>query len=235
MCVYLKTDNKLTQMTKPMTMSRSMAQSACNIEYSGRKLIVTIFRQFYLVTCLVPRLFNRTPCATSHTASYWRRVDFFPVPFTSKEMLAGEILHPPLFIYGSIYVIFIIKREFYLATCVFEKTALLHQRALFHTQLSTYSRHFMTSVEHENSAERDISDLSTDFSFSLSTVYNLGPRSSCDSRHVRCSHICHQGSTKQQRSPPAAPSPKTMSKSLCACSTVLYANTQFVELIKRIN
>ena len=38
-----------------------------------------------------------------------------------------------------------------------------------------YSRRFITSVEHENSGEHEISDLSTDLSLSLSTVYNLGP------------------------------------------------------------
>ena len=46
-------------------------------------------------------------------------------------------------------------------------------------------------------------------------------------RCVRCSHVCHQGATNQQRSPPAAPSPRTMSKPQCACSTVLYGNMQF--------
>ena len=61
------------------------------------------------------------------------------------------------------------KREFHLAACAFEKTA------SFRTQLSTYSRRLITSVEHENSGEHEISDLSTDFSLSLSTVYNLGP------------------------------------------------------------
>ena len=52
----------------------------------------------------------------------------------------------------------------------------LKKTALFHTQLTTYSRRFITSVEHENSGEHEISDLSTDLSLSLSTVYNLGPR-----------------------------------------------------------
>ena len=54
-------------------------------------------------------------------------------------------------------------------------------------------------------------------------------------RRVRCSHVCHQGATNQQRSPPAAPSPRTLSKPKCACSTVLYGNMQFIELIKRDN
>ena len=54
-------------------------------------------------------------------------------------------------------------------------------------------------------------------------------------RHVRCSHVCHQGATNQQRSLPAAPSPKMLSKPQCACSTVLYGNMQFIELIKRVN
>ena len=56
-----------------------------------------------------------------------------------------------------------------MAACAFEKTA------SFRTQLSTYSRRFITSVEHENSGEHEISDLNTDLSLSLSTVYNLGP------------------------------------------------------------
>ena len=60
------------------------------------------------------------------------------------------------------------KREFHLAARAFEKTA------SFRTQLSTYSRRFKTAVEHENSGEHEISDLSTDLSLSLSTVYNLG-------------------------------------------------------------
>ena len=58
----------------------------------------------------------------------------------------------------------------HLAACAFEKPA------SFRTQLSTYSRRFITSVEHEYSGEHEISDLSTDLSLSLSTVYNLGPR-----------------------------------------------------------
>ena len=61
------------------------------------------------------------------------------------------------------------KREFHLAACVFEKTA------SFRTQLSTCSRRFITSVEHDNSGEHEISDLSTDLSLSLSTDYNLRP------------------------------------------------------------
>ena len=51
----------------------------------------------------------------------------------------------------------------------------LKKTASFRTQLSTYSRRFITSVEHENSGEHEISDLSTDLSLSSSTVYNLGP------------------------------------------------------------
>ena len=54
-------------------------------------------------------------------------------------------------------------------------------------------------------------------------------------RGVRCSHVCHQGATNQQRSPSAAPSPRTLSKPQCTCSTVLYGNMQFIELIKRVN
>ena len=54
-------------------------------------------------------------------------------------------------------------------------------------------------------------------------------------RCVRCSHVCHQGATNQQRSPPAAPSLTTLSKPQCTCITVLYGNMQFIELIKRVN
>ena len=54
-------------------------------------------------------------------------------------------------------------------------------------------------------------------------------------RRVRYSHVCHQGASNQQRSPPAAPSPRTLSKPQCACSNVLYGNMQFIELIKRVN
>ena len=54
-------------------------------------------------------------------------------------------------------------------------------------------------------------------------------------RRVRCSHVCHQGATNQQRSPPAAPSPRMLSKPQCACSIVLYGNMQFIELIKWVN
>ena len=54
-------------------------------------------------------------------------------------------------------------------------------------------------------------------------------------RRVRCSYVCHQGATNQQRSSPAAPSPRTLSKPQCACSAVLYGNMPFIELIKRVN
>ena len=54
-------------------------------------------------------------------------------------------------------------------------------------------------------------------------------------RRVRCSHVCHQGATNQQRSALAAPNQRTLSKPQCACSNVLYDNMQFIELIKRVN
>ena len=115
--------------------------------------------RFYLVTRLVRSVKSFTVCPTACDIGDG---------FVAKETLAAEILRPPLFIYGSIFVIFS-KREFHLAACAFEKTA------SFRTQLSTYSRRFITSVEHENSVEHEISDLSTYLSLSLSTVYNLMP------------------------------------------------------------
>ena len=54
-------------------------------------------------------------------------------------------------------------------------------------------------------------------------------------RRVRCSHVCHQGVTNQQQSPPAAPRPRMLSKPQCACSTLLFGNMQFIELIKLVN
>ena len=117
------------------------------------------------MTCLVPCLFKRSSCARLSTQR--QRVDFPPVPFITKESL-----QPKVFVHYCLYTEVSLssssKREFLLAACAFENTA------SFRTQLSTYSRRFITSVEHKNSAEREISDLSTDLSLSLSTIYNLG-------------------------------------------------------------
>ena len=112
-----------------------------------------------------------TVCPTFHTACdigdgliFLRR--FFP---------QKRRLQPKFFVHHCLYtevsLLTFSKREFRLAVCAFEKTA------SFRTQLSTYSRRFITSVQHENSGEHELSDLSKDLSLSLSTVYNLGPLS----------------------------------------------------------
>ena len=108
-----------------------------------------------------------TVCSTFHTACdigdgliFLRR--FFP---QKRRLQPKFFVHHCL--YAEVSLLSFSKREFHLAACAFEKTA------WFRTQLSTYSRRFITSVEHENSGEHEISDLSTDLS--LSTVYNLGP------------------------------------------------------------
>ena len=102
------------------------------------------------------------PCDIGDGLIFFRR--FFP---------QKRRLQPKLFVHHCLYaevsLLSFSKREFHLAACAFEKTA------SFRTQLSTYSRRFITSVDHENSGEHEISDLSTDLSLSLSTVYNLGP------------------------------------------------------------
>ena len=85
-----------------------------------------------------------TPCDIGDGLIFLRR--FFP---------QKRRLQPKFFVHHCLYA------------CAFEKAA------SFRTQLSTYSRRFITSVQHENSGEHEISDLSTDLS--LSTVYNLGP------------------------------------------------------------
>ena len=59
-----------------------------------------------------------------------------------------------------------------MAACAFEKNCAVSYSAEYVLK----SRCFITSVEHENSGEHEISDLSTDLSLSLSTVDNLGPR-----------------------------------------------------------
>ena len=129
-----------------------------------------IFRHIYLVTRLVLSVKSFTLCSTFHTACdigdgliFLRR--FFP---QKRRLLPKFFVHHCL--YAEVSLLSFSKREFHLAACAFEKPA------SFRTQLSTYSRRFITSVEHENSGEHEISDLSTDLSLSLSTVYNLGPR-----------------------------------------------------------
>ena len=71
------------------------------------------------------------------------------------------------YLYTEVSLLSFSKRGFHLAACAFQKTA------SFRTQLSTYSRIFITSVDHGNSGKHEISDLS----LSLNTVYILGPRS----------------------------------------------------------
>ena len=121
------------------------------------------------MTRLVLSLKSFTVCSTFHTPCdigdgliFLRR--FFP---------QKRRLQPKFFVHHCLYpevsLLSFTKREFHLAACAFEKTASCR------TQLSTYSRRFITSVEHENSGEHEISDLSTDLSLSLSTVYNLEP------------------------------------------------------------
>ena len=104
-----------------------------------------------------------TPCDIGDGLIFLRR--FFP---QKRRLQPKFFVHHCL--YAEVSLLSFSKREFHLAACAFEKTA------SFRTQLSTYSRRFITSVEHENSGEHEISDLSTDLSLSLSTVYNLGPR-----------------------------------------------------------
>ena len=78
MCVCLNTDNKLTSMTKSMTISRVITQSASvsmtvsallSLNTACVVLIFTIFIfiQFYFVTCLVLCLFNRPKCVRFST------------------------------------------------------------------------------------------------------------------------------------------------------------------------
>ena len=122
------------------------------------------------MTCLVLSVKSVTVCPTFHTASdigdgliFLRR--FFP---------QKRRLQPKFFVHHCLYtevsLLSFSKREFHLAACAFEK-----KTASFRTQLSTYSRRFITSVEHKDSGKHEISDLSIDLSLSLSTVYNLGP------------------------------------------------------------
>ena len=122
------------------------------------------------MTRLVLSVKSFTVCSTFHTACdigdgliLLRR--FFP---QKRRLQPKFFVHHCL--YAEVSLLSFSKREFHLAACAFEKTV------SFRTQLSTYSRRFITSVEHENSGEHEISDLSTDLSLSLSTVYNLGPR-----------------------------------------------------------
>ena len=126
-----------------------------------------MFRQFYLVIRLVLSVKSFTACSIFHTPCdigdgliFLRR--FFP---QKRRLQPKFFVHHCL--YAEVSLLSFSKREFHLAACAFEKPA------SFRTQLSTYSRRFITSVEHENSGEHEISDLSTDLS--LSTVYNLGP------------------------------------------------------------
>ena len=88
------------------------------------------------------------------------------------QLYIGQCVHHCL--YAEVSLLSFSKREFHLAACAFEKTA------SFRTQLNTHSRRFITSVEHENSGEHEISDLSTNLSLNLSTVYKLG---SCSRLH----------------------------------------------------
>ena len=118
------------------------------------------------MTRLVLSVKSFTVCSTFHTACdigdgliFLRR--FFP---QKRRLQPKFFVHHCL--YAEVSLLSFSKREFHLAACVFEKTA------SFRTQLSAYSRRFITSVEHENSGEHEISDLSTDLSLSLSTVYN---------------------------------------------------------------
>ena len=134
---------------------------------------LVIFRQFYLVIRLdlsftVCSTFH-TPCGIGDGLIYLRR--FFP---QKRRLQSKFFVHHCL--YAEVSLLSFSKREFHFAACAFEKTA------SFRTQLSTYSRRFITSVEHENSGEREISDLSTDLSLSLSTVYKLGLGPLCLSR-----------------------------------------------------
>ena len=119
------------------------------------------------MTRLVLSVKSFTVCPTFHTACgvgliLLRR--FFP---------QNKCLQPNFFVHHCLYtevrLLTFSIREFRLAACAFLKTA------SFRTQLSTYSRRFITSVEHENSGEHESSVLSTDLSLSLSKVYNIGP------------------------------------------------------------
>ena len=168
MCVYLKTDNKLTSMTKSMTMqSESVSVSAIlNTSFAVLLFAIFIFRQFYIVTCLILSVKSFTMCPTFHTVSDIGDGLIFRFSPQKRRMKAKFFIHH--YLYTEVSLLSFSKREFHLAACAFAKTA------SFHTQLSTYSRCFITSGEHGNSGEHEISDLSTDLS--LSTVYNFGPR-----------------------------------------------------------
>ena len=131
------------------------------------------------MTRLVLFVKSFTVCSTFHTACdigdaliFLRR--FFP---QNRRLQPKFFVHHCL--YAEVSLLSFSKREFHLAACAFEKTA------SFRTQLSTYSRRFITPVEHENSGEHEISDLSTDLSLSLSTVYNLGPRCPYCNKYVK--------------------------------------------------
>ena len=123
------------------------------------------------MTRLILSVKSFTVCPTFHTTRnisdgliFLRR--FFP---QKRRLQPKFFVHHCL--YAEVSLLSFSKREFHLDVCAFEKTASCR------TQLSTYSRCFITSVEHEYSGEHEISDLSTDLSLSLSTIYNLGPRS----------------------------------------------------------
>ena len=133
-------------------------------------LIFTIFtfRQFYLATSLVPCLFNPSPCTRLSTQRHIsERLIFFPALFITKQGLQPQFFVPHC-LYTEVSLLSSSKGESpILAVCAFEKTA------SFRTQLSTYGRRFITSVEHEISAGHEFSDLSTEVCLSLSTVYYL--------------------------------------------------------------
>ena len=133
-------------------------------------MLFLIFRQFYLVIRLVLSVKSFTVCSTFHTPCDIGDGLIFLRRFFPKRDACSLKFFVHHCLYAEVCLLSFSKREFHLAACAFEKPA------SFRTQLSTYSRRFITSVEHENSGEHEISDLSTDLSLSLSTVYNLGPR-----------------------------------------------------------
>ena len=133
------------------------------------------------MTCLVLSVTSFKVCPSFQTASDNGDGLIFRFFRQKSRLMATFFIHH--YLYTEVSLLSFSKRGFHLAACAFQKTA------SFRTQLSTYSRIFITSVDHvlkhihetlvsmksqlTNSGKHEISDLS----LSLNTVYILGPRS----------------------------------------------------------
>ena len=129
MCVYLKTDNRLTSMTKSMTMqSASVSVSAIlNASCAVLLLAIFIFRYFYLVTCLVLSVKSFTVCPTFRTVSdIGDRLIFRFFPQKRRLKVKFFIHH---YLYTEVSLLSFSKREFHLAACAFEKNCVVSYSA----------------------------------------------------------------------------------------------------------